>query len=161
MGSTSRPYFPEPTGIAEAIQSDLAKVGIKVNLFTEDWGTYLQDAEAGKAPMVMLGWSGDNGDPDNFLNVLYSDHVCTVGSAGNYGFKKNAPLQKVLNNALLTFDQEERDTLYQLANKMIVDESTHIFIAHADQNLAFRSNVKGFVIHPTDRKFFYPVYKEK
>jgi peptide/nickel transport system substrate-binding protein len=161
MGSTSRPYFPEPTGIAEAIQSDLAKVGIKVNLFTEDWGTYLQDAEAGKAPMIMLGWSGDNGDPDNFLNVLYSDHVCTVGSAGNYGFKKNAPLQKVLNNALLTFDQDQRDTLYQLANKMIVDESTHVFIAHADQNLAFRSNVKGFVIHPTDRKFFYPVYKEK
>jgi peptide/nickel transport system substrate-binding protein len=161
MGSTSRPYFPEPTGIAEAIQSDLAKVGIQVELFTEDWGTYLQDAEAGKAQMIMLGWSGDNGDPDNFLNVLYSDHVCTVGSAGNYGFKKNPPLQKVLNNALLTYDQTQRDTLYRLANKMIVDEGTHVFVAHADQNLAFKSNVKGFVIHPTDRKFFYPVYKEK
>jgi len=44
---------------------------------------------------------------------------------------------------------------------MIVDEGTHVFVAHADQNLAFKSNVKGFVIHPTDRKFFYPVYKEK
>jgi ABC-type transport system substrate-binding protein len=161
MGSTSRPYFPVPTQIAEAIQSDLAAVGITIELFTEDWGTYLQDAEAGKAPMIMLGWTGDNGDPDNFLNVLYGQRVCTVGSAGNYGFKKNPEIQDLLNRALMTYDQDERARLYEEANALLVEQCSHVFIAHADQNLAFLSTVHGYIIHPTSRKFFYPVWIEE
>ncbi|MDD4281323.1 MAG: ABC transporter substrate-binding protein, partial [Candidatus Methanofastidiosa archaeon] len=161
MGSTSRPYFPVPQDIAQAIQSDLAAVGITVNLFTEDWGTYLQDAEAGKAPMIMLGWSGDNGDPDNFLNVLYSQKTATVGTAGNYGFKKNQALQDILDQALLTFDEDERDELYQEANRLIVEEATHIFVAHSNQILAFNKSVKGFVAHPTTRMFFYNITVEE
>ena len=161
MGSTSRPYFPVPTQIAEAIQADLAAVGITAELFTEDWGTYLQDAEAGKASMIMLGWTGDNGDPDNFLNVLYSQRVCTVGSAGNYGFKKNAQIQDLLDRALMTYDQSERADLYEEANALLVEQCSHVFIAHADQNLAFLASVKGYIIHPTSRKFFYPVWIEE
>jgi peptide/nickel transport system substrate-binding protein len=161
MGSTSRPYFPVPTEIAEAIQNDLAAVGITAELFTEDWGTYLQDAEAGKAPMIMLGWTGDNGDPDNFLNVLYGQRVCTVGSAGNYGFKKNQEIQDLLDAALMTYDQAERAQLYKQANALLVEQCSHVYIAHADQNLAFLKSVKGYVIHPTSRKFFYTVWLEE
>ncbi|MBU7032462.1 MAG: ABC transporter substrate-binding protein [Theionarchaea archaeon] len=161
MGSTSRPYFPVPTEIAEAIQNDLAAVGITAELFTEDWGTYLQDAEAGKAPMIMLGWTGDNGDPDNFLNVLYGQRVCTVGSAGNYGFKKNQEIQDILDAALMTYDQAERARLYKQANALLVEQCSHVYIAHADQNLAFLKSVKGYVIHPTSRKFFYTVWLEE
>jgi ABC-type transport system substrate-binding protein len=157
----SRPYFPVPTEIAEAIQADLAAVGITVELFTEDWGTYLQDTEAGKHSMAMLGWTGDNGDPDNFLNVLYSQDKATVGSAGNIGFKKNPEFQDLLDRALLTYDQDERAALYEQANQLLVDQCSHIFIAHSDQNLAFLSTVHGYVIHPTSRKFFYPVWVEE
>lgn len=157
----SRPYFPVPTEIAEAIQADLAEVGIIVELFTEDWGTYLQDTEAGKHAMAMLGWTGDNGDPDNFLNVLYSQDKATVGSAGNIGFKKNPEFQDLLNRALLTYDQDERADLYEQANTLLVDQCSHVFIAHADQNIAFLSTVHGYVIHPTSRKFFYPVWVEE
>lgn len=153
----SRPYFPTPTEIAEAIQADLAAVGITVELFTEDWGTYLQDTEAGKHPMAMLGWSGDNGDPDNFLNVLYGEDKATVGTAGNIAFKRNEEFQDLLDAALLTFDQAERAALYEEANALLVDQCSHVFIAHSDQNLAFHKSVKGYIIHPTSRKFFYPV----
>jgi len=157
----SRPYFPTPTEIAEAIQSDLAAVGIEVELFTEDWGTYLQDTEAGKHQMCMLGWSGDNGDPDNFLNVLYGEDKATVGSAGNVAFKRNPEFQDLLDKALLTFDQDERAAYYKEANKLLVDQCSHVFIAHSNQNLAFLKTVHGYIIHPTSRKFFYPVWIEK
>ena len=157
----SRPYFPVPTEIAEAIQADLAAVGITVELFTEDWGTYLQDTEAGKHAMAMLGWTGDNGDPDNFLNVLYSQDKATVGTAGNIGFKKNPEFQSLLDRALLNYDQAERARLYEEANKLLVDQCSHIFIAHADQNLAFLASVRGYYIHPTSRKFFYTVWIEE
>jgi peptide/nickel transport system substrate-binding protein len=109
----------------------------------------------------MLGWTGDNGDPDNFLNVLYSQKVCNVPVAGNYGFLKNQRLQDLLDDALLTFDQNERAQLYEEANKLIVDDCAFVFIAHADQNLAFKKEVQGYIIHPTSRKFFYPVWIEE
>lgn len=157
----SRPYFPVPTEIAEAIQADLAAVGITAELFTEDWGTYLGDTEAGKHHMAMLGWTGDNGDPDNFLNVLYSQDKATLGTAGNIGFKKNAEFQSLLDQALANYDQDARAELYEKANKLLVDQCSHVFIAHSDQNLAFLATVHGYVIHPTSRKFFYPVWVEE
>ena len=58
-----RGYFPNSKAIAEAIAVDLAKIGVTVNLKTEDWGAYLQDRLDGKFPMWMLGWGSDNGDP--------------------------------------------------------------------------------------------------
>ncbi len=61
-----RGYFPDSKAIGEAIAADLAKVGITVNLMTEDWGAYLEDRNIGKFPMWMLGWGSDNGDPDNY-----------------------------------------------------------------------------------------------
>ena len=68
-----RGYFPDSKAIAEAMAIDLAKVGIKVNLKTEDWGAYLDDRNEGKFPMWMLGWGSDNGDPDNYIGY----HFCT------------------------------------------------------------------------------------
>ena len=56
--------------MGEMMQADLAKVGIKVNLVSYDWPTYLDKSRKGEHSLIQLGWTGDNGDPDNFLHVL-------------------------------------------------------------------------------------------
>lgn len=68
----ARPFFPLPKPIAEAISADLAAVGVKVNLKTEDYAKYLKDryVEPG-FDMYMIGWTGDYGDPDNFYSAFY------------------------------------------------------------------------------------------
>src|SRR4030043_1172657 len=55
----SRPYMFDPPKIGEAIQSYLAAVGITVKFYQVDWGTYLQETQAGKHQMCLLGWTGD------------------------------------------------------------------------------------------------------
>ena len=50
-----RGYFPDSKAIGEAIAADLAKVGIKVSLQTEDWGAYLEDRNDGRIPHVDAG----------------------------------------------------------------------------------------------------------
>ena len=35
-----------------------------------EWATYLDKASNGEADAFMLGWTGDNGDADNFLYIL-------------------------------------------------------------------------------------------
>jgi peptide/nickel transport system substrate-binding protein len=156
----SRPYMFDPLKIGEAIQSYLAAVGIKVSIYQVDWGTYLQEAQAGKHQMCLLGWTGDNGDPDNFLNVLYGANVCSIGTAGNYAFYINNTNQELLSAALATYDVEKRAAYYKKSQEMIHEDAGYVYLAHSNQNLAFRVNVQGYVLNPTDRKFFYPVWIE-
>jgi dipeptide transport system substrate-binding protein len=76
-----RPYNPNAKRIAELMQADLAKVGIKAEIKTFEWGEYRKRMQAGEHQMGMLGWTGDNGDPDNFLHTLLGcDSAKTNGS---------------------------------------------------------------------------------
>src|SRR5699024_3907920 len=61
-----RPYMPDGQIIAEVIQKDLAEVNIDAEIVSHEWATYLELAEKGDADAFLLGWTGDNGDPDNF-----------------------------------------------------------------------------------------------
>jgi len=156
----SRPYMFDPPKIGEAIQSYLAAVGITVKFYQVDWATYLQETEQGNHQMCLLGWSGDNGDPDNFMNVLYGANACSIGTAGNYAFYINNTNQELLSAALATYDEEKRATYYKKAQEMIHEDAGWVYLAHSTQNIVFRTNVKGFVLNPTSRKFFYPVTVE-
>ena len=39
-------------------------------IVTFEWATYLEKAKNGEADAFMLGWTGDNGDADNFIYTL-------------------------------------------------------------------------------------------
>ena len=156
----SRPYMFDPPKIGEAIKAYLADVGIDIEIFQEDWSTYLEDTEAGKHEMCLLGWTGDNGDPDNFMNVLYGPNSASIGAAGNVAFYNNEEVQELLTKAVRTYDTDERAKYYEQAQEIIHEDAPWVYLAHSNQNLVFRANVKGYVINPTSRKFFYPVSVE-
>jgi peptide/nickel transport system substrate-binding protein len=147
----------DPPKIAEAIQSYLAAVNISVTLNQVEWSTYLQKTQNGEHPMCLLGWTGDNGDPDNFMNVLYGRDKCTIGTAGNVAFYNNTEVQDLFTQAIQTYNTTERARLYKEAQVIIHEDAPFVYLAHANQDLAFKSNVKGFVLNPTARYFFYPV----
>ena len=152
----SRPYFPNPKEIAEAIAADLAKAGITVQLQTTDWTVYLDKRKNGQLPLYMLGWTGDNGDPDNFVCYFF----CSPG-ASREGFYTNQPLTDLLLQAQKLTDQKKRAALYRKAEQMIHDDVARIFIANNQPPLPFRKNVKGYVPNPTNSEFFNTVYIEK
>jgi len=156
----SRPYMFDPPKIGEAIQSYLGAIGIRVKFYQVDWGTYLQETEAGKHQMCLLGWTGDNGDPDNFMNVLYGANACSIGTAGNYAFFNDENVQILLSKALQTYDKEKRAEYYKKAQEVIHEDAGWVYLAHSTQNMVFRKNVHGFVLYPTSRVFFYPVRLE-
>jgi ABC-type transport system substrate-binding protein len=153
----SRPYMFDPAKIGEAIQGYLKAVNITVDIFQIDWSTYLARTQAGDHSMCLLGWTGDNGDPDNFMNVLYGANQCTLGTAGNVAFYNNTEVQDLLTQALQTYDTTERANLYKQAQVIIHEDAPFVYLAHANQNLVFTKNVNGFVLNPTARYFFYPV----
>jgi peptide/nickel transport system substrate-binding protein len=153
----SRPYMFDPTKIGEAIQSYLEAVNIHVTIYQIDWATYLAKTQAGEHSICLLGWTGDNGDPDNFMNVLYGANQCTLGTARNVAFYNNSEVQDLFTAALETYDAAERAELYKEAQVIIHEDAPFVYLAHANQHLVFRSNVKGYIMNPAGRMFFYPV----
>lgn len=47
------------------LQADLAKAGIQLTIRSLEWGELLKRSKAGEHDLSLLGWAGDNGDPDN------------------------------------------------------------------------------------------------
>ena len=76
-----RPYMPDGAKVAEAIQKNLADVGITAKIVSYEWATYLEKASNGEADAFLLGWTGDNGDADNFIYILLDED--NIGS-NNY-----------------------------------------------------------------------------
>jgi ABC-type transport system substrate-binding protein len=156
----SRPYMFDPAKIGEAIQSYLAAVNINVEIYQIDWSTYLAKTQAGEHPMCLLGWTGDNGDPDNFMNVLYGENQCIIGAAGNVAFYNNSEVQDLFTAAITTYDTSERAELYEEAQGIIHDDAPFVYLAHGNQHLVFRSNVKEYRMNPAGRMFFSSVIIE-
>lgn len=150
--SRSRPYFPNPKEIAEAMAADLAKAGIKVQLQTAEWAVYLDKRKNGQLPLYMLGWTGDNGDPDNFLCYFF----CSPG-APREGFYSSKPLADLLLRAQALTNQAERARLYRQAEQLLHDDAGRLFIANNQPPLAFSKRVKGYVPNPTNSEYFNTV----
>ena len=156
----SRPYMFDPPRIAEAIQSYLAAVGIKVKILQLDLSYFLLELLEGKHQMCLGGWFGDNGDPDNFMNVAYGTNSTSIGTAANFAFYINEQAQELLSKALVTYDEEERATYYREVQEMIHEDAGWVYLAHETLNMVVWNNIKGFVPNPTGRLFFYPVWIE-
>lgn len=156
----ARPYNPNARRIAEIVQADLAEIGVEAEIVSYDWGTYLDRTDTGEHEMAMLGWTGDNGDPDNFLFVLLSIPAAVV-PAGNIAFWRNEEFNDLIVEAKQTFDQAERDRLYRQAQVIFNEEAPWVTIAHSVVTVPVRSNVKGFVIYPTGKRVFQRVWLEQ
>jgi peptide/nickel transport system substrate-binding protein len=148
----SRPYFPSPKEIAEAMAADFAKVGIKAQLQTVEWANYIEKRKKGEMPLYMIGWTGDNGDPDNFVCFFF----CPT-NVPREGYYNNLPLSDLLKRAATLSTQTERAKLYRQAEQMIHDDVARLFIANAEPPLAFSKKVKGYVANPTATEFFNTV----
>jgi len=152
----SRPYYPNPKDIATAIAADWAKAGIKVTLQTVDWATYLDKRKNGLLPLYMLGWTGDNGDPDNFVCYFFCLGADNAPKA-NEGFFADKEISDVLKKAAVLTKQSERAPLYQQAEQMIFDRAIRVFIANNQPPLAFLASVSGYVPNPTGTEYFNTV----
>ena len=153
----SRPYMRNPIEIGEAIQDFLAAVNITIDIYTIDWSTYLARTRAGEHSMCLLGWTGDNGDPDNFMNILYGANQCIMGAAYNVAFYNNSEVQDLFTAALETYNSSERAEMYKEAQAIIHDDAPFVYLDYSNEHLVFRENVKGFLMNPVGRLFFYPV----
>ena len=151
-----RPYNPNAKRIAELMQADLAKVGVKAEIKSFEWGEYRKRMQAGEHQMGMLGWTGDNGDPDNFLNTLLG---CSSAKTNGSNVAKFCyqPFEDLVQKAKVVSDVKERTKLYEKAQVIFKEQAPWFTIAHAVQLKPVRKEVIDFKLSPFGRHTFYGV----
>jgi peptide/nickel transport system substrate-binding protein len=157
----ARPYLTQPQKIAEAMQQMLAQVGVRAKLVTFEWGAFLSKASNAEHPMMIIGWTGDNGDPDNFLYALLDKDNAVKGTAQNYAFYKSDALHDLLIRAQRTSNQAERTRLYQQAQVIIKRDAPWVPFVHAGRVAAYRKEVQNYFPHPLDLRWFHRVWLSK
>ncbi len=145
-----RPYNPNARRMAELIQADWAKVGVTAEIKSFEWGEYRERIRAGEHSTALLGWTGDNGDPDNFMFVLLS---CAAAKS-NVARWCNEDFDKLLRDAKKTSNQAERTKLYEKAQVIFKQEAPWFTVAHSVQYRPVRKEVMNFKIHPLGSHIF-------
>lgn len=146
-----RPYNPNGKQIAELIQSDWEKIGVKVNIVTYEWAEYIKRAIAGEHEAMMIGWTADYGDPDNFFSSL----TCAAAQ-GSYNFSRwcYKPYDDLVLRARTITDQTQRTKLYQQAQQIIHEQAPDLFLAHSSIYDVARKEVRGYTIDPLGKHNF-------
>jgi len=151
----SRPYNPGGKKMGEMMQADLAKIGVKVKLITYDWPTYLEKSKNGEHQMIQMGWTGDNGDPDNFFNVLLG--CASVKAGSNLARWCHKPFNDLVQQAKQTADTGKRTDLYKKAQVIFKQEAPWVTLAHARVYRVMSANVVNYEIHPFGTEQFEKV----
>ncbi|CRK81781.1 ABC transporter substrate-binding protein [Neobacillus massiliamazoniensis] len=142
----ARPYMPEAQKVAEVIQENLRKIGVTAKIQSVDWATYLDKAKKGEFDAFMLGWTGDNGDADNFLYALLDKD--SIGSNNN-SYYSNDQVHDLLIKAQQEPDQSKRNDLYKQAQVIIHDDAPWVPLVHSTPLLAASKDVLNYIPHPT------------
>jgi peptide/nickel transport system substrate-binding protein len=149
----SRPYMPDPQRNFEAFAASLEKSGFKVVAHSAPWRPdYVAKVNAGDAGNLnLIGWTGDYGDPDDFIGVFFQNFN------PQFGFQ-NAKLTALLNKGEQETNLKARIKIYQQANEMIMrDILPGVPYAHSIPALGMQKSVSGYIASPIGTDPFAPV----
>ena len=139
--------------MAEMVQSMLQEIGVTVTVEMQEIGSLLSSAIAGDYEALYLGWDGRT-DPDGSVSRFFMSN-----GYNNYAKVNNPEIDKLLTDARISLDQEERKQIYQRFSEVVFDDANYIFLVHIDENKAMKKNVNGFIHYPDgmirpDRVYF-------
>jgi dipeptide transport system substrate-binding protein len=138
----SRPYMLNARRAAELIQADFAKIGVGVEIVSYEWAEYLERSKAkDRDGAVILGWTGDNGDPDNFLDTLLG---CDAVGGNNRAQWCNKEFDELVTKAKESSDLAERTKLYEEAQVVFKREAPWATLDHSLSVVPMRKEVQGF-----------------
>jgi ABC-type transport system substrate-binding protein len=136
----------EQLRIAQSVQQDLDRVGVRVRIRPVDWTALLEAVRhRGMVPMFLLGWEADFPDPSNFLDVLL--HSRNRG-ANNHTFFADAEVDRLLDAAAALPPGDARTARYREIEGRVVEAAPWIFLYHPLEYVARNPAVQGYRLHP-------------
>jgi peptide/nickel transport system substrate-binding protein len=147
--STPRPYISDPERVARTLVANLADVGLPVELVLQPYAEHRRAVQAGEHDLAVFGWVGDNGDPDNFLYVLFDRDTAEAGRASNIAFYRDGETHDLLVRAQEAPSRAQREDLYARVQDRLSEHAPWVPLAHTKVVYAARRDVGNVRLMPT------------
>lgn len=135
--------------IAAAIQSMWKKsLGVDVQLENQEWKTYLDTRRQGDFDVTRAGWCGDYNEASSFLSLMQSNN------SSNDPKYKSAEYDQIMNKALLSTDDQERNALYAEAEVLLAKDMPISPIYQYVKARLVNPHVGGFPTNNAEDKIF-------
>jgi peptide/nickel transport system substrate-binding protein/oligopeptide transport system substrate-binding protein len=136
---TARPVYAR---VAESIQRDLGRLGIRVEIIERDAASARAAARKGETDLFLTDWYGDYPEPDNFTWPLF--HSSNAGPGGNLAFLDDPELDQQIVRARQTTDVQEKGSLARAIDARIFEAAPWIFLWFPIDLWAARPEVEGW-----------------
>jgi peptide/nickel transport system substrate-binding protein len=148
--------------VSEAVQAYLQAIGVKVELRTYDWPTYvaglLKPLDQTELEIFLLGWGPMIMDADT---ALYGQFHTSVSPPKGLGpaFYSVPEFDKAIEATRMEQDSKKRLELFKKAAEIVWDDCPWIWLHVEKFVMAYKSNLKGLVVTGTEK--FFPTYVTK
>lgn len=139
-------HVPMWEPMALALQNDLAQIGIKVKLNKVAYATMREMLDKGEFDLSFGQWAPDTADPWEFMSPWFDSK--SWGLSGNRSFYKNDEVDKMVREAALIQDKEQRLKLYQEVTKIVNEDAVYVYLDQRLYVLPISKKVQGFKYNP-------------
>jgi peptide/nickel transport system substrate-binding protein len=141
-----------PKEIAQVVQADLEKIGVKAQIATQEWTSYVADwqnkgLDAGGYGMAEMSWNFSSPDPAQWLDPNVKTNAHPPGGGFNGSFYSNPKVDDLLTKATQTFNQDDRAAFYKQAQAVMRDDCPWIFMFSANNIAAATARLKGIELN--------------
>lgn len=134
--------------IGQALQDMWSKIGVKVELVSQEWATFLNTRKNGDYDIARNGWLGDYNDPISFLDMWITD------GGNNDAQWSNSDYDALISQIKASSDPAERMQLMHQCEDIIFDDWMLCPLYYYVDIYMLKDNVDGFFSSPLGFKFF-------
>lgn len=159
--TTPRTYLSQPERVARYLQTALAQVGLRTELVLQSVAPHVEAVSRGEHDLALIGWTGDTGDPDNFLySLLHSDNA-VPGPAQNVAFFRDPAVDALLVQAQTTNEPVRRERLYAEVQDRVADAAPWVPIACTELVIAARSDIEHVILSPLGHPLYALIHRKE
>lgn len=142
---------------AIVLQSQLAEVGIDVEVQSIAWPTYVEMYQAGTMPMYIIINTATPVTAQFLRNSFMSENH---GVRGNYAFYTNEDVDRMIEEYAVTVDAEVQQQLAHDIQAQLLHDAPSVLLYNAFTSYLVRPEVQNWITYPSGDWFFFGVSKE-
>lgn len=125
---------------AEAIASDLGRIGLNVKVITLPWVELGKPENMAKCHMFLMAATGGHAEGAPYLGPYFHSH--SIGKGNRVSYHSTA-VDQLLDEAETIANPQRRKDVYIQAHKILSDDAPFMFLFHPQNYVARQSDVKG------------------
>lgn len=140
---------PSFRAIAEMVQEEYRKIGVRVQITPAEWALFLEKLNSKEFDAAMLGWATGWSKTDPYQ--LWHGSLADVPSSSNHVGYRNSKVDKLIEQLRVTMDDAEQDKLYHQIHRLIFDDQPYTFLFSERATAGYDTrieNVKFYRIRP-------------